>query len=87
MLTGYDLMKLRTMADCGLGIREICRQTALSRETVRKYLRADRNEAIVWGYMRESFLWPLESKLKAEGRSLDVDTANAEVGIVSHGVV
>ena len=30
--------------------------------------------------MRESFLWPLESKLKAEGRILDVDTANAEVG-------
>lgn len=42
-------MKIRTRADCGLGIREISRQTGLSRVTVRKYLRADRDEEIVWG--------------------------------------
>lgn len=31
-------------------------------------------------YLKESFVWPLESQLKPLGLSLDADTANAEVG-------
>ncbi len=32
-------------------------------------------------YLKESFVWPLESRLKPLGFTLDADTANAEVGI------
>jgi transposase len=32
-------------------------------------------------YLKESFVWPLESRLKPLGFILDVDTANAEVGV------
>ena len=32
-------------------------------------------------YLKESFVWPLESRLKPLGLSLDVDTANAQVGV------
>jgi len=32
-------------------------------------------------YLKESFVWPLESRLKPLGFMLDADTANAEVGI------
>ncbi len=32
-------------------------------------------------YLKESFVWPLESRLKPLDLTLDVDTANAEVGI------
>ena len=32
-------------------------------------------------YLKESFVWPLESRLKPLGLALDADTANAEVGI------
>ena len=31
-------------------------------------------------YLKESFVWPLESRLKPLGFRLDADTANAEVG-------
>jgi len=31
-------------------------------------------------YLKESFVWPLESRLKPLGLILDADTANAEVG-------
>lgn len=31
-------------------------------------------------YLKESFVWPLESRLKAQGVILDADTANAHVG-------
>ncbi len=32
-------------------------------------------------YLKESFVWPLESRLKPLGLALDADTANAQVGI------
>lgn len=32
-------------------------------------------------YLKESFVWPLESRLKPLGFTLDADTANAEVGV------
>jgi len=32
-------------------------------------------------YLKESFVWPLESRLKPLDLTLDVDTANAEVGV------
>ena len=32
-------------------------------------------------YLKESFVWPLESRLKPLGFMLDADTANAEVGV------
>jgi transposase len=31
-------------------------------------------------YLKESFVWPLESRLKAQGIILDADTANAHIG-------
>ena len=49
MLTGYDQNEDKNDGRLRPWIREISRQTGLSRGTVRQYLRADRDKEIVWG--------------------------------------
>ncbi|PNU20601.1 hypothetical protein C2E25_06020 [Geothermobacter hydrogeniphilus] len=59
-------MEIKILARQGKSIREIARITGHSRNTVRRYL-------------RNSFYYPLQSRLKQAGLALDAETANAEV--------
>ncbi|AMN46457.1 hypothetical protein ACG33_04950 [Steroidobacter denitrificans] len=80
MLTQEQVVEIQVLGRQGRSIRQIARQTGLSRNTVRRYRARTKGKVERFnGYLKGSFIVPLAATLRAGGLMLDVATANREV--------